>query len=205
MTSPLRFILGSGSSSRKLILTNMNLPFDIIKPNVDEKAIGDRSSASNAIELVLQLGEAKADNIIDMLTSQQRETHHVVITADQVVTHKGKILEKPVDASEARDFIRSYGDASCATVGSIVLTHIASGKRVKGTDTATIYLKSIPESIIDELIEEGEVFYCAGGLMIEHPKIEPYIERIEGTMDSIMGLSENLLRTLLPQILDIDE
>lgn len=152
---------------------------------------------------MLLLGEAKADNILALLTNEQRTRCQVLITCDQVVTHKGKILEKPVDAAEARAFIRSYGEAPCATVGSVVLTNILTGKRVSGTDTATIYLKSIPDRVIDELIEEGDVLYCAGGLMIEHAKVGPYIDRLDGTMDSIMGLSQALLERLLPEVLRV--
>lgn len=201
MATKLKYILGSGSSSRKLILSQMNWKFDVIKPNLDEKAIGDRSSADGAQELVLLLGTSKADDIMSNLTPEQKDAYDVLITCDQVVTHRNKILEKPVDANEAREFIRSYGQYSCATVGSIVLTNIKTGQRVSGVDTATIYLKPIPESIIDELIEEGEIFYCAGGLMIEHPKVEPYINRIDGTMNSIMGLSSELLNALLLQLI----
>ncbi len=35
--------------------------------------------------------------------------------------------------------------------------------------------------------------------MIEHPLIQPYIDRIEGTLDSIMGLSKNLVLKLLEE------
>ena len=199
--SSLRYILGSGSSSRKLILKNMNISFEVMKPSVDEKGLGDRSSASFASELVLLLGHAKADNILAMLTEEQKKEFDVVITADQVVTSNGKILEKPESEEEARQFIRSYGSHSCSTVGSLVLTKVSTGERVSGVDVATIYLKPIPEEVIDGLIKEGEIFYCAGGLMIEHPAIQPYIDRLEGSMNSIMGLSSDLFQSLLPQLL----
>ena len=42
-------------------------------------------------------------------------------------------------------------------------------------DTSKIYFKPIPSEIIDKLLDEGEVIHCAGGLMIEHPLIQPYI------------------------------
>ena len=41
---------------------------------------------------------------------------------------------------------------------------------------------------MDALIAEGSVFYCAGGLMVEHELVTPHVERLEGEMDSIMGL-----------------
>jgi len=37
---------------------------------------------------------------------------------------------------------------------------------------------------------------CAGGLMIEHPALQPYVERVDGTLDSVMGLSTRLLASL---------
>ena len=121
----------------------------------------------------------------------------ILLTADQVVTCNGRILEKPLNEAEFREFIAGYAMHPCRTVGSAVLTNTDSGKRVEGTDTATIHLKPIPEDIVQKLIDEGEVFYCAGGLMIEHPMIQPYIDRIEGTLDSIMGLSKSLVLELL--------
>lgn len=43
MSSGVRFVLGSGSASRRLILSNMQWPFEVVKPDLDERAIGDRS------------------------------------------------------------------------------------------------------------------------------------------------------------------
>lgn len=111
-----------------------------------------------------------------------------------------KILEKPASDTVARQYIREYGENSCTTVGSIVLTDTLSNKRVYGVDRATIYFKPISENIIDSLIEEGQVFYCAGGLMIEHPLIREFIIKIDGTEESVMGLSVELLKSLLIRI-----
>ena len=44
---------------------------------------------------------------------------------------------------------------------------------------------------------EGTVLQCAGGLMVEHPLVEPFIARIDGSMDSVMGLSKALVLKLL--------
>ena len=65
--------------------------------------------------------------------------------------------------------------------------------------SAQIHFKDIPESVIDQLLEEGMVYRCAGGLMIEHPSVSPLITKIEGTQDSIMGLPKRLVLKLLLQ------
>lgn len=52
--------------------------------------------------------------------------------------------------------------------------------------------------MIDTLIEQNEpILSCAGGLMIEHPLTQQYVDRIEGNMDSVMGLCPETVRRLL--------
>ena len=52
------------------------------------------------------------------------------------------------------------------------------------------------DDVIDQLISEGVVFNCAGGLMIENPLILPFLQRVEGSEESVMGISSTLLDSL---------
>ncbi len=113
--------------------------------------------------------------------------------------HEGRILEKPESEAEARQFIAGYARAAASTVGSVVCTDLATGATFEGVDTAHIHMEPLPARSVDALIAEGEVFWCAGGLMIEHPLVAPHITRIEGTEDSVMGLSARLVAELLVQ------
>ena len=81
----------------------------------------------------------------------------VVDPMSAVVTHEGKILEKPTSADEAREFMRGFGRSPCSTVGSLMLTHIPTRRQVSGISIATLHFDSIPESVIEQLIEEGDV------------------------------------------------
>lgn len=187
------FILGSGSKTRKDILKAAGYNFEVWKVDIDEKSIGDRES--DPVNLVRLLAAKKADAV--MKTLPEHLKGNILLTGDQVVVHKNRILEKPSDLSEARRFIESYSNDRTSTVGSIALTDTRTGRRVIGVDTATIHFRPFPSDVIDRLIAEGEVLFCAGGLMVEHPLIQPFIERIEGTQESLMGLSVNLLESLL--------
>lgn len=212
LLQPFTLLLGSGSATRKLILQENGVSFTVVKADIDEKAIGDRKN-DDPKNLVKALALAKAEAIIHKLKSsndmQQILKPTLLLTADQVVVHKGKILEKPKDVDEARSFINSYINDACSTVGSIALTRIDNivdstlkcRHQVVGVDTATIHFGSIPKEVIDAIIEEGEVLYCAGGLMVEHPLLQPYIEKLQGTQQSLMGLSPDLLHTLLCELI----
>jgi len=216
---PTPLLLGSASFTRKLILKEMGVDFVKLVRPIDEKAIGDRDSEEPSA-LVSRLGHAKMDHLVqeiqsgrcdDELPNKERSSDeknnydYVVLTADQVVTCDGQILEKPESLSEARDFVSRYGTHAPSTVGSVVLHHVATGRRVSGTDTATIQFRSDTPAatLVDRLVERNEpVLSCAGGLMVEHPLVKQYITGIDGTEDSVMGLSKELVLKLLNELAD---
>ena len=200
-------ILGSGSASRRMILTHAGYEFDIVKADLDERAIGDRSKGDleNTKTLVSLLANSKADAILQSLqdpanTDKYRHLRgRPLLTADQVVICNGRILEKPLDEHEARAFIKMYGSHPCSTVGCTALTDTNTGKRVSAIDVATIYFSEIADEVIDQLISEGVVFHCAGGLMIENLLSFPSY-RGEGSEESVMGISSALLDTLFHKL-----
>jgi septum formation protein len=205
-----KLILGSGSSSRRMILTNAGYEFDVVKADLDERAIGDRSKGDveNTKKLVSLLANSKADAIMKILKDPAHanaDQYSVfagrpLLTADQVVICNDQVLEKPLNEQEARAFMGMYGDHPCSTVGCIALTDTATGKRVSAVDVATIHFNPIAESVMDQLISEGVVFHCAGGLMIENPLVLPFIERVEGSEESVMGISSVLLDSLFNEL-----
>ena len=208
---PNPILLGSGSFTRKLILSEMGIQFEKIVMPIDEKGIGDRSDGSKASELVTLLAKAKADHIVNniMNDSSIRSTlkgeEWIVLTGDQVVVQGNDILEKPENIDEAKRFVRSYGLSAPRTVGSCVLTHVPSLVQVSGVDTAQINFRSTitkdGDDLIKRLIEDSApVMSCAGGLMVEHPFVREYIEGIDGTEDSVMGLSKDLVLRLLGEL-----
>ena len=192
MSSPL--VLGSGSATRKAILQELGFKFEVCKPDIDEKAIRFDDPA----ELVMALGKAKASALLESHHADRfREEGALLLTGDQVVVCADTILEKPESEEEARQFISLYAKNPPSTVGSCVVTDPRSGQQWAAVDRASVTFSTIPDSLVDSLIEEGEVFYCAGGLMVEHPLLQPHIVRLDGGMDSIMGLCKETVVRLL--------
>lgn len=192
----------------------MGIDFQVIKRPIDEKSLGDRTTF-NPEELVLTIAKAKMDHLINEIVtgrcddelprreSSDSTTGWLVLTGDQVVTCGGSILEKPESVQEAKDFVNRYALTPPSTVGSCVITHIPSGIQVAGVDTATIYFQQTmnADDLIDRLLESDEpVLSCAGGLMVEHPFVRENLERIDGTEDSVMGLSKSLVLNLLEEL-----
>ena len=59
------------------------------------------------------------------------------------------------------------------------------------------HFEAIPQASVDTLIAAGDVYYCAGGLMVEHPLVSPHVLSIDGTMDSVMGLKKDTVTRLI--------
>jgi septum formation protein len=214
LPSPL--VLGSASFTRKLILKEMGVPFGVVVRPIDEKALGDRST-DPPDQLVLNLARTKMRHLLDEIRAgrcdgdlpsskstqnlndgpAQREW--IVLTGDQVVTCNGAILEKPTGPDEARAMVAQYAKFPPSTVGSVVVSHYPSGVQVDGVDTATIYFSpTVSGDLVDQLLaEDAPVLSCAGGLMVEHPRVREHLVRIDGTEDSVMGLSKELVLRLL--------
>ena len=165
--------------------------------DIDEKAI----RCDMPEELVMALARAKAAAIRARMAAGAAEAAGakpaLLITADQVVVHRGVILEKPESAAQARAFIRGYSRSSARTCGAIMVTNLATGAAAASLDLAEVFFNAIPDDVAETLIAEGGVLHCAGGLMVEHPRVEPHVERIDGGMDSVMGLSKAVTQRLL--------
>lgn len=188
-------ILGSGSATRRAILSGMGIDYVIEKPDIDEKAI----RFDDPKELVEALARAKAKAVVEKLAGKGRGARRLLVTCDQVVVHRGMIREKPSSAAEAREFIRGYGIDPPSTVGSTMITDLESGQTAMAVDVNTVVFDAIPDDVVDAIVEEGECMYCAGGLMVEHPLVQPYLKRIEGTMEGIMGLDSATVSRLLDE------
>lgn len=189
-------VLGSGSTSRKALLAELlaGRGFDVAAADIDERALGDR--AGDPAELVALLARAKADALRARLPASG-----VLLTADQVVVHDGRVLEKPTDEAEARAFVAGYARSPARTVGAIVATSLSTGATAAALDLAAVHLRGeIPVETVDALIAEGDVFKCAGGLMVEHPLVAPHVARVEGGQDSVMGLGLGVVTRLVLEV-----
>ncbi|XP_055960219.1 uncharacterized protein LOC126664340 isoform X4 [Mercurialis annua] len=171
--SPVKIILGSSSIARRDILAKMGYEFTVASADIDEKSIRKEQPE----ELVMALAEAK------------------------VVVYEGAIREKPSNEEEARQFLKGYSGSHAATVSSVLVTNLKTGFRKVDFDRVEIYFREIHDEVIEKLIEEGHVLRVAGGLIIEHHLVLPYVKKVVGTTDSVMGLPKALTERLMKEAL----
>lgn len=188
-------ILGSSSSARAAILTELGWTFRTMSPDIDEKAIRCRDPSL----LVQLLAKAKATAIVDKI--QQVDTPTIVITSDTVVVFDGEIREKPESAEQCAEFISSYSNSKLSTVTGVVVTHLPSLRQHSEVDIATVHWATIPEEAALELAQDPELLYCCGGFKVEAPEFRRYVRRIEGAEDSVRGLPVDVLNAAIAEVM----
>ena len=205
----MKIILGSASKWRKDILERMGYEFvetsshltsrledqsstfEVMAADIDEKAI----RFDDPQKLSLALANAKADALLPKINNEA-----ILITSDQVDICNGEIREKPKDAEQAREFLRSYNKYPAETVTAVVVVNTANQKRKDGMDIVKVYFHPLPENKINELIANGCIFSCAGGFCINDPVFKGLIERVEGEVDSVAGLPKELTKKLIEEV-----
>ncbi len=187
----MKIILGSQSFGRKKVLEDAGYTFDVLIADIDEKAI----RSDDFEQLPLLIARAKADALIPKIHEPA-----LLITSDQVVLYNGELREKPESTQQAIQYLESYYQYPAQTHTAIVVTNTVTGKQAEAVDTALAYFKKIPSSVIDTVVQEGLVMHTAGGFIVEHPLLQPYIDYIEGDINSITGLPLQLTEELLKEV-----
>ncbi|MBI4276601.1 Maf family protein [Candidatus Uhrbacteria bacterium] len=183
----MKLILGSGSTWRQKVLRDAGYTFDVMTADIDEKAIRYEDPG----RLVLAIARAKTAAILPKIQESA-----LLVTSDQVIVWNGVIREKPRDADEARAFLKSYAEHAPETVTSLVVTNTQTKKVVEGVDRVCVVFSSVPDNIIDALIQKGLLMTAAGGFQVQDPLLKPYIQ-YDGAEESCMGMPLTLLTQLL--------
>lgn len=184
----MKIILGSGSKWRQQMLQKMGYDFEVMTADVDEKTI----RCDDFYELPVKLACAKADAIMGKLKAPV-----ILITADQVVLCNGELREKPASEKECRRYLRSYGQFPAEIVNAVVVTNTQNGKRVQGIDIAKVYSNPMPNQLIEQMIKLKDIINAAGGFLVNHELIKPYIKKYEGAEGNELALPGALTERLM--------
>lgn len=192
-TAPLAMLLlASASPARHRLLEQAGIPHRVEVSGVDEEAI----SADDPEQLVQQLARAKARAVARRLQGPDRPRQGV-LGCDSVLVFEGEIFGKPRDAIEAiARWQRMAGGSGLLHTGH-ALVGAAEGnqERLEVVSTRVVFA-AINIDEIERYVASGEPLQCAGGFALEG-RGGLLVERIEGCVSNVIGLSLPLLRRWL--------
>lgn len=175
-------VLASASDRRKELLSKAGFEFEIMPADVDESAVKERDGA----RLSLRLARLKAKVSAEKLIEERRESF-VVLGADTVVEHGGKIYGKPKDEKDATAMLRQLCGGSHSVYTSVCLIS-SEGTFSERTVKTRVTFGEFDEPEIAAYIKSGKAFGKAGAYGIQDEELGFLIKKINGDRDNVIGL-----------------
>ncbi len=190
-------ILASGSATRLQLLEAAGLPVEVIRPDVDERAVEAEFIAMGCppAGVAAALAEAKA------LSVSPRYSGRIVLAADQMLICEGRSFHKPEDAAAAIRQVAMLAGRSHELTSAFALAR--NGQIVgRGSSSATLAMRPLTLEFIEGYVTAAgpAATSSVGGYQLEGLGIHLF-EAIEGDHSTILGLP---MLTLLAALRSLD-
>ncbi len=179
-------LLASTSPQRRLILTQLGIPFDVIAPRYEEH---DPPEA-DAAELVCNHARGKAESVAAEADGR------IVLGVDTTVALGGRIYAKPADAGGAERMLEELAGETHAVVSGLCL--ITPAWQVVEASATLVTFRPLTPRDIGLYVAAGEWEGRAGGYAIQGLGAG-LVERVEGDYLNVVGLPGALLVRLLAE------
>lgn len=179
-------LLASTSPQRRVILTQLGIPFDVVAPRYVE---GDPPEA-DAVELVREHAREKARSVAGEAGDRP------VLGVDTAVVLEGRIYGKPADAGEAEWVLERLSGKTHAVVSGLCL--VTPGWEVVEHEATRVAFRALTPRDLGAYVKSGEWEGRAGGYAIQGLGAA-LVCRIEGDYLNVVGLPAALLVRLLAE------
>lgn len=174
-----RVILASGSPRRKELLEQMGVSFEIVTSQCEEVI-----TSTNPEDVVKELSRMKAEDV-----AKHIQVPAIILGADTVVAHNGRILGKPKDKEDAVQMISSFaGQEHYVYTGVCIIIKEEDGSEeiISFAEGTKVVVYPMTEQEILDYVASGECNDKAGSYAIQG-LFAPYIKEIEGDYYNIVG------------------
>jgi len=178
-------ILASESPARRKLLEQAGFKFNVMPANIDEQGLINELKITKPTEHVITLSKAKAQHVLRQVVSPS-----VIIAADTVIYHEGKILEKPIDEKDAFNMLKGLqGKMHEVYTGvTIIKKSPKEGDFINSfCDTTQVHISQLENNEILSYIKTGEPKGKSGSYSISGLG-SLLIDKIKGDFNTVVGL-----------------
>lgn len=168
-------ILASGSPRRQEILKEVGFNFKVVVPEIEEV-----SKEEEPVKKILDISRKKAMSV------GEKYTNKYVLSADTVVVVDDKILGKPKNVEEAREYLFLLSGREHEVITAYTFMSIEKNIFLSDYSVSKVKFYKLDEETINWYIEIGEYKDKAGAYGIQG-KGRVLVENINGDFFSIMG------------------
>lgn len=173
--SPLLY-LASGSPRRHQLLTQLNIPFTVVRPNVTEQQQPNELAADYVCRLARD--KARAGGLMAALPLP-------VLAGDTIVVLDDRVLEKPNSQTEGLAMLRQLSGRSHQVLTAMALLN--DGQLSEVLVSTEVCFRALTEQDIESYWASGEPQDKAGGYGIQG-RGGRFVQWIHGSYSSVVGL-----------------
>ncbi len=182
----MRFILASSSPRRRELFASVGLDFDVVPSQIPEH----RADGETPEEYVARLSREKARAVAERYPS------HWVIAADTIVVLGDQLLEKPVDADDAKRMLARIAGDTHVVVTGVTLKRLEPPYVDTHVATSEVRFLPLTANDIEWYVRTGEPLDKAGAYAAQGVG-GMFIESIHGSYTNVVGLPLALLFQML--------
>jgi septum formation protein len=182
-------VLASASPQRRAILEQLYVAFEVEAAGVEEVERGDPEAAA------LANATAKARAVA---ARHAGASAPVVLGADTVVALGDRILPKPADAAQAREWLGLLAGRTHRVIGGLC---VVGAEERAATAVTEVEFRALGEAEVERYVASGEWRDRAGGYAIQG-RGAALVRGIRGDYLNVVGLPVAALLELIPDLLE---
>ena len=174
----LRLILASSSPYRRELLARLQIPFEVISPEVDETP----HAGETPDQLVGRLAVEKARKVAALHPAS------LVIGSDQVAVYNGTIVGKPHSHDKAVEQLRLASGRTVTLYTGLALVNSSTNRIQHEVIPYRVTFRTLSDSQIENYLRKEQPYSCAGSVKSEGLGIA-LLEKFEGDdPNTLIGL-----------------
>ncbi len=172
-----KIILASQSPRRIELLSGLNIKFEVQVLDVNE----DFPVQMVGVDIPMYLAEKKANAYKHIM-----DENTMIITADTIVWHEGKVLGKPVDESDARRMLRALSGKTHQVITGVCISTLR--RRKVFHVISDVRFARLAEAEIEYYLQNFKPYDKAGSYGVQEWIGFVGVEHITGSYFNVMGL-----------------
>jgi len=179
-------ILASQSPRRHELLKGLNIPFEVKVIDVEETY----PEQLFGVDIPMYLAEKKANAYVSKM-----QENTLLITADTIVWHEGKVYGKPADKAEATRMLKALSGKTHEVITGVCISTLKQRKTFHVI--SEVRFTSLTPSEIEYYLDNYKPYDKAGSYGVQEWIGYIGVEHIEGSYFNVMGLPVQRLYTEL--------
>jgi len=185
----LKLVLASSSPFRRQLLAQLQVPFKVVIPDIDETPRAQEEPQGLVERLAIEKAQVVGVNLTDSL----------IIGSDQVASYEGKIVGKPGDRATAIEQLLGASGQTVRLYTGVALLNSNSGVIRSRVIPYEVVFRDITLAMIEGYLEREEPYGCCGSLQADGLGVA-FLARISGDDPSaLIGLPLITVIDLLAQ------